>query len=75
VVMIVWYLDLQLHTQSVSITTGTNVVSLNPAQGEVCLIPHYVIKCVGDLQHGRWFSPVSSTNITNRHVVTENSSM
>jgi len=33
--------------QSVPITT--NVVSLNPAHGEVCSIQHYVIKCVSDL--------------------------
>jgi hypothetical protein len=34
-------LDLQLPMQSVSITT--NIVSSNPAQGEVYSIQHYVI--------------------------------
>ena len=33
VVVIVWYLDLQLHVQSVPITT--KVVSSNPVHGEV----------------------------------------
>jgi hypothetical protein len=33
VVVIVWKLDLQLHVQSVPITT--NIVSSNPAHGEV----------------------------------------
>jgi hypothetical protein len=43
---IVWWLDLQLHPQSVPITT--NVVSSNPAHGEVYSIQHYVIKFVND---------------------------
>jgi hypothetical protein len=45
-----WYclLDLQLPMQSVPITT--NVVSLNPAHGEVYLMQHYVIKFPSDLQ-------------------------
>ena len=34
--------------QSVPITT--NVVSSNPAHGEVYLIPHYLIKFVSDLR-------------------------
>jgi hypothetical protein len=42
-VMIVWWLDLQLPTQSVSI--NTNVVSSNLTQA----IQHYVIKFVSDL--------------------------
>ena len=41
VVVIVWWLDLQLPEQSVPITT--KVVSLNPVHGEVYLIQHYVI--------------------------------
>jgi len=41
-------LDLQLPVQSVPITT--NVVSLNPIDGEVYSIQHYVIKFVSDLQ-------------------------
>ena len=39
-------MDLQLPVQSVSIITNVN---LNPAHGEVYLIQHYVVKCVGDL--------------------------
>ena len=37
-------------------------------------VQHYVIKFVSDLLTGRWFSPgspVSSTNITDRHDITE----
>ena len=48
VVVIVWYLDLQLSIQSVSITS--DVVSSNPAHGEVYSIQHYVIKFVSDLR-------------------------
>jgi len=50
VIVIVWLfkLDLQLHVQSVPITT--KVVNLEPAHGEVNPIQHYVIKFVGDLQ-------------------------
>jgi hypothetical protein len=46
-VMLIWYLDLQLPVQSVPITT--KVVSSNPAHGEVYSIQHYVIKFVSDL--------------------------
>ena len=58
VVVIVWWLDLQLHMQLLPITT--KVVSLNPVQGEVYSIQHYVIKFVSDLwQVGGflWFPP------------------
>ena len=48
VVVIVMYLDLQLHVQSVPM--NTNVASANPALGEVYSIQHYVIKFVSDLQ-------------------------
>ena len=41
-------LDLQLHMQTVPITT--NVVSSNPAHGEVYSIQHYVIKFVSDFR-------------------------
>ena len=44
VVVILWELDLQLPMQSVPIIS--KVVSLNPANGEVCSIQHYVIKFV-----------------------------
>ena len=49
-VMIVWWLDLQLPVQSVSITT--NVVSSYPVHDEVYSIQHYVIKLkfVSDLR-------------------------
>ena len=49
----------------------TKVLSLNPVHGEVYSIQHYVIKFVSDLQ---WFSPgtpVSSTNKTDHHDITE----
>ena len=39
--------------QSVHITI--NVVSLNPAQCEVCSVQHYLIKFVSDLWHGGGF--------------------
>ena len=45
--VIVWLLDLQLHVQSVPITT--KVVSSNPVNGRVYSIQHYVIKFVSDL--------------------------
>ena len=48
VVVIVWWLDLQLPVQSVPITT--KVVSSNPVLGEVYSIQHYVIKIVSDLR-------------------------
>ena len=60
-VIIVWWLDLQLPMQSVSITT--KVVSLNPRSGEVYSMQHYVIKFVSDLLqvggflHVLWFPP------------------
>ena len=59
--------------QSVPITT--NVVSSNPAHGEVYSIQHYVIKFVNDLREigGGFFSgtSVSSTNNTDRNDITE----
>ena len=48
-IVIVWLLDLQLPLQSVPITT--NVVSSNPAPGEMYLIQHYVVEFVSGLQH------------------------
>ena len=47
-VVIVWYMDLQLPMQSVPITT--NVVNSNPVHEEVYLIQHYVKKFVSDLR-------------------------
>jgi hypothetical protein len=52
----------------------TNVVILNPADGEVYSIQHYVIKVCQWLAAGQWDSPstpVSSTNKTNRHDIAE----
>ena len=71
-VVIVWQLDLQLHVQSVHITT--KVVSSNPAHAEVYSIQYYVIKFVSDLRQVGSFSQgtlVSSTNKTDRHDITE----
>ena len=45
-VVVVWLLDVQLHMQSVPITT--EVVSLNPVHGEVYSIQHYAM-IVSDL--------------------------
>ena len=47
-VVIVWYLDLQLHMQSVIIITI--VVSSNPAHCEEYTIQLYVIMFVNDLR-------------------------
>ena len=60
-VVIIWWLDLQLFMQSVHITT--KVVSSNTTHGDVYSIQHYVIKFVSDLhQVGDfiwvlWFPP------------------
>ena len=67
VVVILWYLGLQLPSQSVAITT--NVVSSNPVHGEVYSILHYVIKLVSHLRQVEVFIPgtlVSFTNKTDR---------
>ena len=47
-IMIIWQLELQIHMQSVNITT--NVVSSNPSHGEVYSIQFYVIRFVIDLR-------------------------
>ena len=47
-VVIVWYLYLQLPMQSVPITT--KAVSSNPVHSEVFLIQHYVIMFVSDFR-------------------------
>ena len=72
VVVIVWYLELQLPMQSLSNTT--KVVSSNPVHGEVYSIQHYVIKFISGLRQVSGFSPgmpVSSTNKTDSHDITE----
>jgi hypothetical protein len=69
--MVVGFTTICAISQSVPITT--NFVSLNPANGEVYLIQHYVIKVVSGLRQV-WFSPgspVSSTNKTDCHNITE----
>jgi hypothetical protein len=68
VVVIVWQWGVQLSVQSVPIIT--NVVSLNPAHGEVYLIYLKCDKVCHLLGVGRLFSRgtwVSSTNKTDRH--------
>ena len=47
-IVIVWLLDLQIHMQSVLITS--NVVSSNPVHGYVSSIIQYVITFVSDLR-------------------------
>ena len=49
-------------------------MSLNPAHGKVYSIQHYVIKFISEFATGRWVSPgtpVSSTNETDHHDLTE----
>ena len=56
-------IDLQQAMSSVP--NATNVVSSNPAHGEVYSMQHYEKRFVIDLRQGLWFSPgtlVSSTN-------------
>ena len=58
--------------QSEPITT--NIVSSNPAHGEVHSIQNYVIKFVNDLRAGQLFSlgtPVFSSNKTDNDDITE----
>jgi hypothetical protein len=62
--VIVRQLDLQLPVHSMPITS--NVVSPNPTPGEAYSIQLYVIMFVNDMWH-----PVSSTNKTDRHNITE----
>ena len=61
-IVIVWLLDLQLHMQSMPITT--NIVRSNFAHEVVYSIQHYVIKFASDPTAGQCFfpcTPVSST--------------
>jgi hypothetical protein len=51
-----------------SVHIASKVVSSNPAHGEVYSIEHYVIKVVSDLRPD---TPVSPTNKTDRHDITE----
>ena len=72
-VVILWYLDLQLPVQSVPINIKD--VSSNPAHGEMYSIQHYLIKFDSDLwQVGgfpRLLRFVSSTNKADNHDMTE----
>ena len=66
--MIGWWLDLQLPKQSVPMTS--NVVSSNPANGDVYSIENYMIKFVSDLRQVGFFlclPPVSLDNKSYRH--------
>jgi hypothetical protein len=53
-----------------SVPINTKVVSSNPIHGEVYSTQHYVIKFISDLGQV-WFSQVSSTNKTDRHIIAE----
>ena len=59
----------------VSVPITTKLVSSNPERGEVYSIQHYVIKFVSDLRQVGGFlsrgTPISSTNKTDRHDITE----
>jgi hypothetical protein len=70
-VVVVWYLDLQLPVQSVHVTT--NVVSSNPVHVKVYTIHHYVIKFVSDLRQvgGYLRLSLSSTNKTYHNYIAE----
>ena len=65
-VVIVWYLDLQLPVQSVPIT---KIVSLNPVLGEVFSMQHYVIKFLSD--RSVVFCGYHPLSKANRHDITE----
>ena len=56
VIVIVWYLDLQLPVQSEPI--ATKVVSSNPVHGKVYSLQQYVIKFVSDLRQNGGFLQV-----------------
>ena len=59
--MIVGYLDLQLSMQSMLITI--NVMSSDLAHVEVCLIQHYVIQLLNDMQYVGAFLQLDCINI------------
>jgi hypothetical protein len=57
-----------------SLLNNTEIAEDEPVTIQLVLgrgVQHYVIKFVSDLRQGRWFSPVSSTNKTNCHDITE----
>ena len=54
-----------------SVLITTSVASTNPARGDVYSIQIYVIKFVSDIRLVSDFFPVSSTNKTDRHCITE----
>jgi hypothetical protein len=71
-VVIVWYFDLWLHMQSVPFTT--DVVMFEPRLRCSVLDTTLCDKVCQWLAAGQWFSPgtpVSSTNKTDRHDITE----
>jgi hypothetical protein len=53
-----------------SMSNTTNVVSSNPAHCEVYPMQHFAIKFVSELRQTGFF-PVSSTNKSDRHDITE----
>jgi hypothetical protein len=68
-VVIIWSLDLQLHVQSVPITT-INVVRSNLLNGEVYSIQHYVINLSVTCNRSVVFSGFPN-NKTDCHDITE----
>jgi hypothetical protein len=63
-----------LWIRNLFIRSKVKVVSSNPVHGEAYSIQHYVINFSQWLVTGRWFSPgtpVSSTNKTDSHDITE----
>jgi len=69
-VLIVWYLNLQLPLQSVPIIT--NIVSLNPTQARCTWKKTLCDNVCQWLAAGQWFStdtPVSSTNKSDCYVI------
>ena len=73
VCMIIRSLDLQLSMQTVLITT--NVVSSNPADGEVYSIQHYVIKFVSVLNRERTEQLYGFQPCTKIHVYNQNNTI
>ena len=67
-VVITWFLDLQLPVQSMP--SKTKVVSSNPAHAEVYTIQHHV-KFVSDLRQVGGFLRFPQTNKTDRLDITE----
>ena len=69
--MIVWWLDLPVR----SVLITTKLVNSNSVHGELYSIQYYVIKFGSDLRRSvvftRYSTPVTSTNKTDNHDITE----